>query len=1053
MEKSKIAQHINTPFGILLVVFVSLLLISGEVEGHEELTICSPEGREIFLREFQHPEKEYGTIPFFVWNGKITRQGIDEMMQGYRDADCGGVIVHPRAGLVNEYLSDEWFDLFHYTVEKGKELGLNVWIYNENSYPSGFAGGHVPAQMPESYKEGQGLQPVDTTIIPTDYAKYALILKKENGRYVIVSDLSKKVGEKGDYTLFFKTYYGKSGWFGGFSYVDLLHSGVTQKFIELTMSGYKKTLGNEFGKTVPGVFADEPQISSPGGVRWTPDLFDAFQKQWGYDLRATLPLLYKQEGDWKKVRHNYTQTLLDLYIDRWAKPNYAYCEKEGLKFTGHYWEHAWPSMRMGGDNMAMYAYEQIPGIDMLFNRFDEVASSNFGDIRSVKEVNSVGNQLGLSRKLSESYGGSGWEETFKDLKRLGDWEYVLGINLMNQHLSYYTIAGARKYDYPPSFSYHNPWWKSYRYLNRYFARLSYALSQGQQKNPILVVEPTTSCWMVDSYLGEERSERIMKIGNAFRLFITTMEKSQVEYDLGSEHIIRDHGRTDGAKFIVGQAAYSEVVIPPLTENLNNATFQLIKKYVASGGRVVVFSIPSFVDGASNEEIVHFFSQQIAQIIHLEEFNKDMLLHYFQSNDLRFRDVKGTGLYHHRRILKDGQLLFLVNSSLTDSTSGIFTVRGAEAVAMNAYSGEYTYYPVVREGSAVRLRFSLAPAQSLLLYIPIASLKGKQTKTIQEDRFVPVKSISRISVVREQENAMPVDFCDLQIVGKSEKLKDLHVCDAAQRVFVEHGFQEGDSWNHSVQYRTSILDRDHFSCNSGFVATYHFIIEDQFEYSKIKAVVERPELWSVSINGQEVKSLAGEWWLDHSFGVFPVGRWIRSGENTITVTCIPMKIHAEIEPIYLVGDFSVYPAEKGWVIRKPVSTLKVGSWKEQGQPFYSWDVTYRKIFDIRNKALHYEVGLEKWQGTVAEVLVNGKTAGTIVLPTDRVEVSNLIKMGINQVEVKITGSLKNLLGPHYSGNLGMSGPWNWRNVKTYPSGDRYKLLDYGLKEDFSFYEYR
>jgi len=45
--------------------------------------------------------------------------------------------VHPRPGLLTEYLSDEWFHLFDYTVQKGKELDMKVWIYNENSYPSG----------------------------------------------------------------------------------------------------------------------------------------------------------------------------------------------------------------------------------------------------------------------------------------------------------------------------------------------------------------------------------------------------------------------------------------------------------------------------------------------------------------------------------------------------------------------------------------------------------------------------------------------------------------------------------------------------------------------------------------------------------------------------------------------------------------------------------------------------------------------------------------------------------------------------------------------------
>ena len=37
-----------------------------------------------------------------------------------------------------------------------------------------------------------------------------------------------------------KTYLGKSDWYGGYSYVDLLVPGVTEKFIDLTMKDTKK---------------------------------------------------------------------------------------------------------------------------------------------------------------------------------------------------------------------------------------------------------------------------------------------------------------------------------------------------------------------------------------------------------------------------------------------------------------------------------------------------------------------------------------------------------------------------------------------------------------------------------------------------------------------------------------------------------------------------------------------------------------------------------------------------------------------------------------------
>ena len=68
------------------------------------------------------------------------------------------------------------------------------------------------------------------------------------------------------------------------------------------MSGYEKSIGEDFGNTVPGIFTDEPQIISSGGIRWTPDLFDVFQEKWHYDLRTNLPSLFEEIGDWKKVQ-------------------------------------------------------------------------------------------------------------------------------------------------------------------------------------------------------------------------------------------------------------------------------------------------------------------------------------------------------------------------------------------------------------------------------------------------------------------------------------------------------------------------------------------------------------------------------------------------------------------------------------------------------------------------------------------------------------------------------------------------------------------------------
>jgi hypothetical protein len=166
----------------------------------------------------------------------------------------------------------------------------------------------------------------------------------------------------------------------------------------------------------------------------------------------------------------------------------------------------------------------------------------------------------------------------------------------------------------------------------------------------------------------------------------------------------------------------------------------------------------------------------------------------------------------------------------------------------------------------------------------------------------------------------------------------------------------------------------------------------------------------------------------------------------------MKIHAEIEPVYILGNFSVKPASKGWDIEAPAAVYTTGSWKTQGLPFYSWGISYSKEFNIAKPEGKYLIALGKWNGTIAEVTVNGQNATVIAFPPYQSDITALMKPGVNKIEVSVIGSLKNLLGPHHNNpKPGLVSPWIWRNVRSYPSGNDYQILDYGLMDDFILYK--
>lgn len=1001
--------------------------------------------------EFKDPSNIYRTAPFMVWNGRVTREKIDRQLNELKESGVGGVFIHPRWGMITEYLDSNWYDLFDYTVQQGEKLGLKVWLYDENSFPSGFAGGHVAAEMPDAYEHGQGLvehqQNILAPDINTDFSR--ILMSVEEGWMDITNQLEEFEGKEGEFYLYENVQYPASERFGEYSYVDLIYPGVTEKFIEVTMPGYEKTVGESFGKTIPGIFTDEPNIKPPSsqGIRYTPDLFEQFEVRWGYKLQENLPSLFDEVGDWRKVRHNYYQVLLQLFIDRWAKPWYDYTEEHDLKWTGHYWEHGWPDPRHGGDNMAMYAWHQVPGIDMLFNT-EEIRPDQFGNVRAVKELISVANQMGYNRTLSETYGAAGWEIRFEDLKRLGDWQHTLGVNLMNQHLSYMDIVGDRKHDFPQSFSSHNVWWRHYKVLNDYFGRLCAALSAGEQINKVLVIEPTTSAWMY--YVPGEENPVMNNIGDRFDKWIRHIEKHQVEYDLGSENIIKDHGSVEKKWFVVNQRKYNVVILPPGTENLDLATWELLKKFLENGGMVYsVVNFPKYIDGIESVEYKTYADIYTINWEHVKNA-ENIPANWYLSEEFAMLDPDKIGgrLFHQHRILQDGEILFLSNFDKEENASGTFRAHGKDIIYMDLLNGEMYNYPHYKEGELLEADFDITPHGSMLFYISnekmVMGPYSDKPKLKEE-----IASDAEISVLREQPNTLVLDYPELFVNG--EWHEDMLFYQAAAKAFQAHGF-EANPWSVSVQYKSNIADRDTFPEDTGYKARFHFTVDESLDTGlPLKLSVERPDVFKVYVNGELAQPIENEWWLDPEFGLYDISGMYEHGQNNVLLEVSPMSVFAELEPIYVIGDFALEPQEKGWKISPANDDLKTGSWAAQGLPMYSGIMSYSKSVNL-DEAQDYTVKLNEWFGTVSSVDVNGEEVGIIGWKPYQLDISEFLQPGNNEITVNVYGSLKNLLGPHHNvTRRGIVTPWSWRyGPENQPAGLAYDVLDYGLFEPFSVY---
>ena len=988
-------------------------------------------------KAFADPGKEFRPAPLWTWNARVTHSDIDRMLSDFKGQGFGGAFIHPRPGLETEYLSDDWFELWRYSVEKGKELGLDIWIYDEDSYPSGFAGGHVQREMPESYDHPTRLNPVICDTVPENAEDCIACLKREGDSFIDITGRSGEyIGVPGTYYIYEGLLSKSRGQTTGLPYVDLLYPGVTDKFMEITMSGYEKEFGKELGPVVKGIFTDEPHY-----LDWSPVLFEEFRRDWGYDLRTSLPMLHEEIGNWKQVRYDFTYTKHRLFTERWARRWNSYCSSHGLIWTGHYWEHAWPDFGGNADNMGMYEYHHMPAIDLLFNNFDDVSPhAHWGNVRSVKELRSVANQMGYTRTLCESYGGAGWDLSFEDMKRLADWEYALGVNFMNQHYSNVTIEGARKLDYPDFFTGYSPWAKDYKVLNDHVARLSLALSQGEQENDILILEPTTTIWMYYTHMKDTPEVTVM--GDSFQAFITGLEKNQIEYDLGSESVIARHGKVRSGRFIVGERAYSTVIIPPMVESLRPETAGLLDKFARQGGTVIALSKPALTNACGSSLLTGLWESGLGNI--RDSFDLDGL----SSASVSFESVSGGSLYHQRREFDEGQLLYLTNSSLTEDTDVRFRLGGAGLKRLDTMTGEISAYPCTDNGDGtVSAEALLTPAADIMLFATkdASGMDGLKPWSCRKASAKVIGPASGLKVERLGDNYLSLDFCRYSVDGRMSE--ETYVTQACTDLYAAFGLF--NPWERNIQYKQEFIDRD--TLRTGPVSViYNFEIAEDFDWSDMKFICEKPGLWTVSVNGRHVTPMDGVHPLDARNGCYPIGEFVHKGTNVVELSRETMSLLAEISFAFVAGDFSVVPTASGFAVKAPVP-VSTGAWKDQGLPFYSWDVSYTAEYDIDGLKDGYVLKLGRWKGTVCEVFVNDRKAGIIAFQPYEMDITSFLNEGRNSVKVVCTGSLANLFGPHYSPRAGSMGPLSWDGVTERKGGLDYIFDGYGLYEAFEISE--
>jgi hypothetical protein len=300
------------------------------------------------VASYVSPPVAYRPAPFFVFNdeheGAAGEARISMMLDAYRRLGFGGAFLHPRPGLITEYLSPRWFELIRHAIRECQRLGLVPYLYDEHSYPSGVGGGHVPALAPEA--RTRYVVPVFGDH-PSELPAGAFLRCRWDGDRpgAVVAGDELAPGEA--WVAFVMRNMDPMAWHGETAVPSLLHKRTVDTFIATTHEAYRRELGDLFA-AIPAIFTDEPHLPAQGhgpwssGLHLTPLLFGEFEQRYGYDLRPQIASLFFDVDDYRAVRFDLYELMHALWVEHWALPLEHWCDAQGMALTGHYLEHDWP---------------------------------------------------------------------------------------------------------------------------------------------------------------------------------------------------------------------------------------------------------------------------------------------------------------------------------------------------------------------------------------------------------------------------------------------------------------------------------------------------------------------------------------------------------------------------------------------------------------------------------------------------------------------------------------------------------------------------------------
>lgn len=997
---------------------------------------------------FKNPTAEYRGAPFWAWNCKLEKKTLKKQIGYFKEMGFGGFHTHSRTGLATPYLSEEYMDMVRFCVEEAQAQDMLAWGYDEDRWPSGFGGGFVTKDKKNRSRELLWTREEREGFLPERpegrsgegylIACFDISLSAD-GTLASYEQIAPEAEAKGDKWFAYLRIAGDQRWFNNEAYVDTLYKPAIERFCQVTHEKYKEKVGEYFDTLIPSFFTDEPKVTykktfdRPDDGRnliivWTDDLPDTFRKRYGEDLVAGIPELFWElpEGRISTIRYNYHRHIAERFTESYVDTIQGWCAENGIAMTGHMIKE--PTLKSQstaiGEMELPLSHFGLPGIDML---------SDEREYSTAKQAQSVAHQRGREGVVSEIYGVTNWDFDFRRHKLGGDWQAALGVTIRAHHLSWMSMGGDSKRDYPASIFYQSPWYKEYPLIENHFARVNTALTRGKCIVRIGMIHPVESMWM---YFGPNAQTSAMKnhLDEAFKIVTEALLFGQMDYDYIGESVLAEIGENAGKGLRVGEMVYDAIVVPNCL-TLRSTTYELLKKFREAGGTLIFAGdLPEYIDAKPSDKPRELAEKSIC--VPLEQVALMKVLEPFTQVEI----LSGNGNRHGKmlyQLRQDGEDKWLFTAYGrkkerydTEGLSKITIKMPGEWIPIlyDTMTGEICQVAYTQKDGATYVNRSVAIHDSILMRFTkdraIAESFPEEAAAFVKEKTTGVcaSEARKVPVTLEEPNVCVLDIFEYKVDdGEYQPLEEILRIETAVRALCGLSPKDGTAYKDAQPWVLGDVQAEH-------TLSLRMKLESEVELETVALGLEHAEDTRVIWNGSQAAAEADGYYVDEQIYKIALGP-VKKGVNTLEMT-YPLGEATAIEACYLLGDFGVRLEGAFPVLTPKVTHLAFDDITTQGLPFYGGNLTYH----IEKKTVGdgLLVHAPYYRGSLIGVTVDGKQAGNIALAPYTVTLPD-VKEGSHSIDLTLFGTRVNTFGALHNCNENTTwfGPPAWRS-----SGDSF-----------------